>query len=175
MHRKIRYRAPINGMRPMRSHHPLWLVSCRRRTATASDGMRSANRAMHTKIPASPINIRPVAASIKPMSKLRRATASQITVGPMAVNSQNHQYSERGARPLKVANFSFKHVVIASVKPIMLLNLCTYRGTCDDVVSFMFKAWCHMSCFAASVDTLYCVVASAMSGNNALAKFIERV
>ena len=47
----MRMIVPTTGMRPMRSHQPLRLVSCSRRTATARDGRTIASPTMAVMIP----------------------------------------------------------------------------------------------------------------------------
>ena len=80
--------APTNGTKQISCHQPLRPMSCRRRAVTAIMGTRNTM----LEIP-------------------------QVTIPTRFTNSMNHQYSERRARPSKLANL-LKHTLIASPKSI---------------------------------------------------------
>src|SRR6476660_3652827 len=84
---------PTIGIRPIRIHQPLRLVSCRRRMPTPRVGSSTAS--WYRSETACPLPLLPVAA----------ATTTNTPIAMIALMRANHQYSGRAARPPNTAYF----------------------------------------------------------------------
>ena len=84
---------PTSGTMPISSHQPLRLLSCSRRTPTASDG---SNRASDTRVFSGDT-------TISTISTKNAASSRALPMLARMVNSTKNQYSDRMARPSKVA------------------------------------------------------------------------
>ena len=102
---KITTKSTTRTIKGRPNHHPLRLMSWRRRTITAAEGKVRPTLTIAPAVPVSPKG-EPLAKSMIPAAIPARTW-----------NKMNHQYSERVARPEKVA-YLRKHSDMDSPKDI---------------------------------------------------------